>query len=420
MLSDNSKSFVDILKRFVKGLLDSRYEYSNLPLFIFDIIILPITLIRILLIYLNGSRYSVRGFRFLDVIMHASKPHFNKDDELSQIHTLGNDYRVVIRDDSRLYPFDIIENAHLLKIENVVDNTSTVKNSTVNTSTVNTSTVNASTINATKDELKNIFIPKAHPKEEINNAPVTGYINNINNIDKSRIELGKKSIWQTTDEDVQSKDDKIWELNSNVDSVAQTTEEPEIDVINEVKHAVQNIDSRIDLDSDSESDDESENEINNENSDKVDTSLITSGTRETDINSKNENDDSDDSNDGDDEDDNDDSNDEADLYTESIVSRRKMESVSDSSSNADSDSETESIDVIADKKKHVDPIDALLRRAKERREQRVGQNNGAHEINKSNKLVKHTSAGKSTIPTTSASLTRTDSIIDNLESAFEK
>lgn len=84
---------------------------GNTALFVFDILMLPITIIRIALIYLWGSRYSIDGFRFLDVVMHANEPYFNSSGE--EIVTIDDDVRVVIRDDSRFFPADIKHNPHV-------------------------------------------------------------------------------------------------------------------------------------------------------------------------------------------------------------------------------------------------------------------------------------------------------------------
>jgi len=58
------------------------------------------------LIYFFGSKYNLKGFTFLDVLMHADKPYFNQED-CRLIDTMGIDYRVVIRDDSRIFPMDL-------------------------------------------------------------------------------------------------------------------------------------------------------------------------------------------------------------------------------------------------------------------------------------------------------------------------
>lgn len=78
----------------------------NICLIIFDILLLPIHIFRMILIYFFGSKYNLKGFQFLDVIMHADKPYFNQED-CKMINTIGTDYRIVIRDDSRIFPADL-------------------------------------------------------------------------------------------------------------------------------------------------------------------------------------------------------------------------------------------------------------------------------------------------------------------------
>ena len=80
----------------------AEHAYNNIPLLIFDLILLPFTLCRILLIYLWGAKYAVRGFRALDIVMHADTPYFNQDAETYDINTIRADIRTVIRDDSRI------------------------------------------------------------------------------------------------------------------------------------------------------------------------------------------------------------------------------------------------------------------------------------------------------------------------------
>lgn len=98
---------------------------SNVALLIFDLMILPITLVRLGLIYLWGSKYSIKGFTFLDVIMHSNNPYFNQDSGSNSIDTIDDDYRVVIRNDSRIYKFDILEleKAEQNAVQNTVQNT---------------------------------------------------------------------------------------------------------------------------------------------------------------------------------------------------------------------------------------------------------------------------------------------------------
>lgn len=75
---------------------------TNILLFIFDFIIaLPITLIRLLLIYLFGSKYNINSLGFLDIMMHADKKYFNQEDPYPTLDTLKDDIRVRINYDSR-------------------------------------------------------------------------------------------------------------------------------------------------------------------------------------------------------------------------------------------------------------------------------------------------------------------------------
>ena len=87
--------------------VNSAYQSANIPLLLFDLILLPIIIIRMVLIYFWGSKYNLKGFQFLDVIMHADNPYFNQED-CRLIDTIGKDYRVVVRDDSRLFPLDLV------------------------------------------------------------------------------------------------------------------------------------------------------------------------------------------------------------------------------------------------------------------------------------------------------------------------
>ena len=74
----------------------------NIPLLIFDLIFFPVTFIRLALIYFYGSKYNIQLFKFLDVMLHANDKYFNMNSD--EINTIGEDYRIIIRDDSRLFP----------------------------------------------------------------------------------------------------------------------------------------------------------------------------------------------------------------------------------------------------------------------------------------------------------------------------
>lgn len=73
----------------------------NKILLLFDIICLPITLLRLLIIYMNGAKYNVPNASFLDVMMHATNPYFNMEGEMT-VDVLNNDIRCVIYDNSKL------------------------------------------------------------------------------------------------------------------------------------------------------------------------------------------------------------------------------------------------------------------------------------------------------------------------------
>lgn len=73
----------------------------NKLLFLFDIIFLPVTLVRLVLIYLWGSKYNVPNMSFLDVMMHADHPYFNQEGEMT-VDTTNNDIRCVIYENSKL------------------------------------------------------------------------------------------------------------------------------------------------------------------------------------------------------------------------------------------------------------------------------------------------------------------------------
>lgn len=99
----------------------------NIPLLLFDLLCLPIHIFRLVIIYIFGSKYNLKGFRFLDVIMHADKPYFNQEYD-NVINTIGTDYRVIIRDDSRIFPTDLNKYFDLKKIELMTDNSKDTPN----------------------------------------------------------------------------------------------------------------------------------------------------------------------------------------------------------------------------------------------------------------------------------------------------
>ena len=53
---------------------------KNILLLIFDMLVLPITISRLVLIYFLGSRYGIDSLNFLDVMMHSEHKYFNQLD----------------------------------------------------------------------------------------------------------------------------------------------------------------------------------------------------------------------------------------------------------------------------------------------------------------------------------------------------
>ena len=60
---------------------------KNPYLFLFDLICLPITFLRIIMIYFLGSRYGIDGMEFLDVPLHAENRYFNQQKEVVTVDT---------------------------------------------------------------------------------------------------------------------------------------------------------------------------------------------------------------------------------------------------------------------------------------------------------------------------------------------
>lgn len=75
----------------------------NLILFILDYtIFLPITLIRLILIYFYGAKYNIEGFEFMDVMTHADNKYFNQTEEEFKVDTIKDDLRYIIYNSSKL------------------------------------------------------------------------------------------------------------------------------------------------------------------------------------------------------------------------------------------------------------------------------------------------------------------------------
>jgi hypothetical protein len=82
----------------------------NILLFILDLLLFPITLIRLILIYFYGSRYGIKNLEFIDVMMHASNKYFNQlENDNNCIDTIDDDIRVKINYSSRYIKDNIPE-----------------------------------------------------------------------------------------------------------------------------------------------------------------------------------------------------------------------------------------------------------------------------------------------------------------------
>lgn len=103
---------MNITEKNIEHKKHNNNDTKNVPLFLFDLILLPVHLIRMIFIYFWGSKYNLKGFQFLDVIMHADNPYFNQDD-CRIVNTIGNDYRIKIRDDSRFFPCDLMRHVDI-------------------------------------------------------------------------------------------------------------------------------------------------------------------------------------------------------------------------------------------------------------------------------------------------------------------
>jgi hypothetical protein len=72
----------------------------NKHLFIFDLVFFPITIIRLLIIYFNGSRYNINGFEILDIMQHSKNKYFNQQEINISIDIDDEDIRRTIYNSS--------------------------------------------------------------------------------------------------------------------------------------------------------------------------------------------------------------------------------------------------------------------------------------------------------------------------------
>jgi hypothetical protein len=146
-------------------------EETNIPLLIFDLFILPITLLRLGLIYFFGSRYNIVGFKFLDVMLHASNKYFNKDNN-NIIDTINDDFRLVLNNDSKISTIVDFKNNISNQEKNIMKTQIPIKiNDVIETNDIISGNNNESDNNweLSNDELLNKSIDKSNGNTLNNN-----------------------------------------------------------------------------------------------------------------------------------------------------------------------------------------------------------------------------------------------------------
>lgn len=76
---------------------------KNWPLLVFDLIFLPVTVARLIIIYFTGSRYNIDGLEFLDIVQHAENKYFNQEEDNPTIDTMSEDIRTSINRSSKIF-----------------------------------------------------------------------------------------------------------------------------------------------------------------------------------------------------------------------------------------------------------------------------------------------------------------------------
>ena len=104
---------------------------KNIPLLIFDLLCLPITIIRLFLIYFFGSRYNIPSLQFLDVMNHATNKFFNQGQQDITLDTIPTDVRLSINRASRVDAELLNENVKtkINKQEDKIEDKQDIKNS---------------------------------------------------------------------------------------------------------------------------------------------------------------------------------------------------------------------------------------------------------------------------------------------------
>jgi hypothetical protein len=179
---------------------------KNKLLFIFDLLVLPVTIIRSILIYFGGSRYGINKFDFLDVMLHAENKYFNQQEDNISIDTINTDIRTIINSSSYL------SNDELINYPSLHKNISTQDNSSVET---NINNISLSDNKDTKDISENISS-----------------------------ELPDKIVILNNDSDIEIIKNKLNNnLLDNKEIIQSSTDQPSINQINEIiKDGVKEID----------------------------------------------------------------------------------------------------------------------------------------------------------------------------------
>jgi len=155
---------------------------KNLPLFIFDLIFLPIHFIRGILIYINGSRYGIKGLKFLDVIMHADKPYFNQN--YDYINTINENFQEVLFND--IHNNKIVKNNEINETSNVItfiNNNKIVKISDESDNNLTNDNDKMNSIFLDNDKINSIFLD--NDKTSNNNNLLDNDNNNLLDNDKT-------------------------------------------------------------------------------------------------------------------------------------------------------------------------------------------------------------------------------------------
>jgi hypothetical protein len=90
----------------------------NILLLVLDIVIFfPVTLLRLLIIYLNGSRYNIPGLEILDIIMHSKNPKFNTKKIHTEDTNIKESLKKMLKTDTKKTEHKNLESTSSIEIE---------------------------------------------------------------------------------------------------------------------------------------------------------------------------------------------------------------------------------------------------------------------------------------------------------------